>query len=252
MSTVPEREESGIACSEDGIIRQPPVYPWSLEGGSWRVGTRATLRAACRLRDFGGAPRVRRSPGSCSCLAVFRIPYVAGCRLQVFWLAEEMKELVEFRWLCRVLQLGAGLPGTVDTAVTDRSDGRVTAECWRLTMMSWPGCRGCDRGRGFGWVLRRWRDEDVDVDTDTDADACVQYRVSVSESVCMYDKVCACARVQVQSAVMTSARPKGGSSIKVDACVCCVCWQTLIQGCGGGGGPLVLLSHCVPKDNARK
>jgi hypothetical protein len=174
MSTVPEREESGIACSEDGIIRQPPVYPWSLEGGSWRVGTRATLRAACRLRDFGGAPRVRRSPGSCSCLAVFRIPYVAGCRLQVFWLAEEMKELVEFRWLCRVLQLGAGLPGTVDTAVTDRSDGRVTAECWRLTMMSWPGCRGCDRGRGFGWVLRRWRDEDVDVDTDTDADACVQ------------------------------------------------------------------------------
>jgi hypothetical protein len=45
---------------------------------------------------------VQRSPGSCSCLAVFPIPYVAGCTLRVagcrtaggsrFWLAEEMDE----------------------------------------------------------------------------------------------------------------------------------------------------------------
>jgi hypothetical protein len=85
----------------------------------------------------------------------------------------------------------------------------------------------------------------------------VQYRVSESErSVCPNMRACACARGCAR-AVMTSAaaqtdkcsrRPKRGSSIKVDACVC---WQTLIQGCGGGG-PLVLLSHCVPKDNARK
>jgi hypothetical protein len=81
-----------------------------------------------------------------------------------FWLAEEMKELVEFQCSCRVLQLGARLQGTILCVDCRQSPAMtvvtgVTAECWRLTM-SWPG-RGCDRGRRFGWVLI-WRGEDVD------------------------------------------------------------------------------------------
>jgi hypothetical protein len=49
MSTVPGREELGIACSEDGIIRQPPVCIL----GPWRAG----------LGGLGRGPRCVPSPG---------------------------------------------------------------------------------------------------------------------------------------------------------------------------------------------